>query len=1581
MTSPFALSSCACPRLTPVNQWWFRAVVTALTLLFAAALADAQLLTTSCGGNGDSACSVFTTEFWANDSGSCDRGLKSSASSAKALGGSGVCENDNRSTQAYSGAWVQWALDQQRRYIGGNVPLNRNLTLGTHNSYSSYADGDDNMIGTNQGYSLTDQLNLGARHLRLDPVYYFGEYRLCHTNADDRTCGALAAEEYAPLATVLAPLLPGINILVPPPIPEVVDAGLAGVAIYSVATNHKDGIAINNRLFVSAIREIADWLKLHPTEFITVGMNFADGQEETIGPDIAKIISTYMVNAQGQSIVYTGDDFASNNLVWPSLNDFKKMVPARQIAFGTDDAMSFDPQSVYSWTIYQSQTRCDPSKNALGTCDHTEYPGISTSGHSPTLPDRNLNFYSCALSGWEDPLFPISDFFTYFPNGSVRTSEGRTGSDYVGSDFTGLVGENEVVEATTCGYSAIDFDFFMSLGQAFGPYATSNPDKRREASIWSWEENDYGAAGVAAMDLTLPASTDPYPTTIAQGRWKGVSPLANYAYACADKSTSQTYPKTWTVVRGGPGFDFYDGPIACGARVFSYPENALDNKALLKAALSMQNPPDYIFLRTGPNGLVPPAATSGEPPIELYMDQGGPAPDPATIAVDGVRELKFYPVQQPQPNDPFIMLNLGNLGSPTNPIPLDGGPVNLLMGVLPEIAELLPPGNSGFGSDFTVDLYSTSATGAPVYQPYPEGVTPATGAASLHVLVPTATTLSSTPQSPGSLDYILRAEVEPTCGPPEAENGITGVVTFTDTYSAPGEKVKVTQLGWAAINNSSGGESSGSELPLVNCPDGTATDNVICVGVPLPAGRHSLVAQYHYDSLYNSSASNADVFTAGDLVVTPATLLFDLRVSNPALEKSLTFATIGQATGPIAVVPDAGYLQVSGTGTNYQVTLKPDPRWTPGMYNTTVTVGTATNSQKVPVDIIVPGPLSVDQSTLTFSSTNQGIPDPQTIQVSYEGGPLQVTAPDAPWMTLQVIPSAVTTRQSTTAQIVVGANPAGVPDGPNVGTILISQPGAATSLQVQVKLIETITSRSVTIKTSPANLDFVCNRTTYKAPYTFLSPTSPFYCEGSTVVQTIAPGTRALFSGWQDGFQGPVRLIDTTKSQTLKVLYRKQNEVSVTVNPACSGTVLPSHSWYNPGTEANLAASPAPNYKFVNYSGDLSSTNAQTAFSVSQPVNLVANFTCPNCDILTSRPAAFNLGAHLTIDATVVGANLSDRIQFMVDPSLPDWLTATPTSATTPANLKVTANISDLEAGNHNTTITLHPIHLAAGVRIPDLNIPVTLGLVDVAVDSAPSGLLVSVDHVSYTTPAQFKWVSGTPHLLDGSVQIAGMVKYVPGTWSDGGLSTHQVTAPAPGAAVKYVENFAPSYQLSLKADPPGGGTLSVVNPSADNFYPGGSLVRVEATANPGFRFAEFSGSVSGSANPVSLTVNGGVLEFANFNSSAGPAMRVVAPSQLLALPLSNNVSGVFQLTNTSTSGIGNVRVTGVDSFQTLVGTGGVSLASQSSSFIAALPPGGALPFLLQFDWPPSAQTVQMTVHFTGDGGAYTGATRLVLTR
>lgn len=104
------------------------------------------------------------------------------------------------------------------------------------------------------------------------------------------------------------------------------------------------------------------------------------------------------------------------------------------------------------------------------------------------------------------------------------------------------------------------------------------------------------------------------------------------------------------------------------------------------------------------------------------------------------------------------------------------------------------------------------------------------------------------------------------------------------------------------------------------------------------------------------------------------------------------------------------------------------------------------------------------------------------------------------------------------------------------------------------------------------------------------------------------------------------------------------------------------------------------------------------------------------------------------------------------------------------------------------------------------------------------------------------------------------------------GEFTETVTLPSGAAAygATVLPEFAPA--TNFNAPPCGGsGTVSPPSPTQDGFYPSGQQLQFGATADGGWTFAGWSGDLSGSADPATLTASGETLAVASFNTVATP--------------------------------------------------------------------------------------------------------------
>src|ERR1051326_6761088 len=88
--------------------------------------------------------------------------------------------------------------DQYGR-ISADMPMNWIPILGTHNSFSNFQDGGNNILNVDQELTITDQLWLGSRSVRLDPLMKSTGQSviLCHMSSiGDSTSALLSAAQY-----------------------------------------------------------------------------------------------------------------------------------------------------------------------------------------------------------------------------------------------------------------------------------------------------------------------------------------------------------------------------------------------------------------------------------------------------------------------------------------------------------------------------------------------------------------------------------------------------------------------------------------------------------------------------------------------------------------------------------------------------------------------------------------------------------------------------------------------------------------------------------------------------------------------------------------------------------------------------------------------------------------------------------------------------------------------------------------------------------------------------------------------------------------------------------------------------------------------------------------------------------------------------------------------------------------------------------------------------------------------------------------------------------------------------------------
>lgn len=1094
--------------------------------------ASAQITKPACGTEGQRACRIVDAEFWANNR-DCDWGLKNSTDHiAFFFGADGTCMNDKRSTISDK-SWVAWALDEQLLRIQADLPANRATFLGTHDSFSNYADGDNNAWATSQYYSITDQLNMGARYLRVDPIYYFDQLRTCHTSpvssdastpvvgpvlgnatilSEADNCRAQALWPFLGLAAMFGEIALPIH-LAPPPVPELVDFVLIGASVYGATQ------PINSRLFSYTVQEISKWLNDHPGELILLDIRQSGSPHD----QVKEILTNYLADK-----IYSNADF-QNDHHWPGIGTL--------IARG---------KQVILFSDYASDSYAFPRSQGSGFANGMLKKADGTTDNLDTCTTDNA---------------VVSDIHRAYPDLWVQIGEGRTGSN-AGDPVSSLLYEPEITKAVACGFNMINVDFLGALDKAFPGRNRTDPDKRREAAIWTFAQDDYGKLGPAVMI----GST---------GGWTSMNAVNNQLpFACAS-APDVNGVRTWNVTTGVS--DIYNedrGKMACQSigvdYTFAHPNTAAEN-AKLQAVLA-QNKIDRAWLKYAAIKLPPAFVIPGK--VDLYVDRGSSPADPEPLRISGSAGAKlpasityteggaWLSIQRFQ-NVQLSDTGFGDLGFDIDPSVIQ----NLSHGVYQSIV--------------TLDA-GTAQIQIPI---------------TLHVLEPTKIdTFTATPAGllPLSDNVILKAHVATRLRKPEnAESGgsisITGGVTFTDLTAGSDGQATFVKLGTIPINNyadrASDNNNGRLHAILDNCPD-----DWVCASTYLPFGiPHSVTAVYSRDNTYNSSSSAPQYVLLGSYA-SPGSLSFQMTNAGPQIAPAQQVFLKSISWLDSQVIVDAPWikttLQMTG-GTSIvrdlTITVNVDAsRLKPGVYHGTITV--PVEEIKIPVTLtILDRDFRVNQKSLQLVSKEQKA-TPRSFGVS-GAGPFTMSATTSSggnWLKL------ASSTGTAPADIEVSVNANGLPAGTYNGAITIVSPVLAAPITISVTLTAYLSGPAFNIQTNVPGAQVSMDGVPYPMPAAFLwKPGSSHQISIPNRYQYPASGTRVAFDSWNFGSAPKI----TDNSVTISNWSTSNNQATAnlaadyrletSVAPSNAGTITPSR-WCPASGYVDVVVQPAAGFTFLN---------------------------------------------------------------------------------------------------------------------------------------------------------------------------------------------------------------------------------------------------------------------------------------------------------------------------------------------------------------------------------------------------------------
>ena len=293
-----------------------------------------------------------------------------------------------------------------------------------------------------------------------------------------------------------------------------------------------------------------------------------------------------------------------------------------------------------------------------------------------------------------------------------------------------------------------------------------------------------------------------------------------------------------------------------------------------------------------------------------------------------------------------------------------------------------------------------------------------------------------------------------------------------------------------------------------------------------------------------------------------------------------------------------------------------------------------------------------------------------------------------------------------------------------------------------------------------------------------------------------------------------------------------------------------SFTW-TPGSQHTVAVEAlqgtSPRYVFAGWSDDGAAAHSVTA-SADRTV-YCANFS-------RQYPVQVGLAA---------GAGTATAMPASADGYLPDRfplaVTATPVQGF--SFLRWTGNTA---LGSSGLGVSANPARVEVRGAPSSYQAFFTQDAVTV-VDSKPRGALLSVDGLTYFTPAQFLWTPGSQHTLSYTTpQTEGnnTTRFQFVNWDDGTTGTRTVTAGSQAAT--YTAQFRQQFLLSTGTI--GTGTVTVAPSSPDGFYDAGSEVRVTAQPGAGQTLRYWIGDAIGTSPQQTVVLNEERSATANFGSA-----------------------------------------------------------------------------------------------------------------
>jgi len=372
------------------------------------------------------------------------------------------------------------------------------------------------------------------------------------------------------------------------------------------------------------------------------------------------------------------------------------------------------------------------------------------------------------------------------------------------------------------------------------------------------------------------------------------------------------------------------------------------------------------------------------------------------------------------------------------------------------------------------------------------------------------------------------------------------------------------------------------------------------------------------------------------------------------------------------------------------------------------------------------------------------------------------------------------------------------------------------------------------------------------------SPPNLSHNPGTVVTLTALPASGFQFSGWSGDLTGSTNptTITMTGHKTVTAIFTSISnpQYILTVNAVGSGSVTlnPPGGVYDSGTVVTLTANPAAGFQFTGWSGDLTGSTNPTTITMSAAKSVTATFT----------PIQYSL----SVNAVGSGSVTLNPPGGVYDSATVVTLTANPS-----AGFQFTGWSGDLSGSINPTTITM-----SAAKSVTATFTPIQYSL---SVNAVGSGSVT-------LNPPGGVYDSGTVVTLTANpsagFQFTG--------WSGDLTGSTNPTTITMSAAKSVTATFTP-IQYSLSANAVGSGSVTLNPPGG--VYDSGTVVTLTANPSAEFQFTGWSGDLSGSTNPATITMNS--------NRSVTATFTPLPPTQFI---LTTNVAGSGSVTLNPPGGV-----------------------------------------------------------------------------